>query len=173
MISHCRSDQGATRIYHAVLTAAVAAAAIGAVSMAGGCDGAPEVLPDTETAAPAPASDAAPAEQEGGTAGAIAASTEPGARTPTLLDLGADKCVPCKMMAPVLDELRDTFAGQLAVVFIDVWKDRDAAREYQVSVIPTQIFLDAEGTELFRHQGYYSREDILAKWEELGYTFEE
>ncbi|MBD3349378.1 MAG: thioredoxin fold domain-containing protein [Candidatus Eisenbacteria bacterium] len=92
---------------------------------------------------------------------------------PLLLDLGADKCVPCKAMAPVLEEMRSTFEGQLAVRFIDVWKNRDAAREYGVKVIPTQIFLDGEGTELFRHQGFYSRDDMLAKWRELGYEFED
>jgi len=91
---------------------------------------------------------------------------------PALIDLGADKCTPCKMMAPILEELRVTYDGEFAVVFIDVWKEPEAAREYGVSVIPTQLFLDASGRELFRHQGFYSREEILAKWTELGYEFE-
>jgi thioredoxin 1 len=92
---------------------------------------------------------------------------------PVLLDLGADKCVPCKAMAPILEEMRDTFAGQLDVRFIDVWKDAAAAREHEVKIIPTQIFLDERGNELFRHQGFFSREDMLAKWAELGYRFED
>ncbi len=91
---------------------------------------------------------------------------------PKLLDLGADKCVPCKAMAPILEEMRETFAGQLDVEFIDVWKDRDAGRPYNIKLIPTQIFFDADGSELFRHQGFFSREDMLAKWRELGYEFE-
>jgi thioredoxin 1 len=91
---------------------------------------------------------------------------------PRLIDLGADKCVPCKMMAPILEEMRVTFEGQLAVEFIDVWKDRNAGSEYGVQVIPTQIFYGTDGTELFRHQGFFSREDILAKWKEFGYEFE-
>lgn len=91
---------------------------------------------------------------------------------PVLLDLGADKCVPCKMMAPMLEEMKVTFVGQLDVRFIDVWKDAAAAREHGVRVIPTQIFFDEEGYELFRHQGFFSREDMLAKWAELGYVFE-
>jgi thioredoxin 1 len=90
-----------------------------------------------------------------------------------LLDLGADKCVPCKAMAPILDEMRTTFEGQLAVEFIDVWKDPAASKTFGIQLIPTQIFLDEDGRELFRHQGFYSREDILSKWRELGYEFEE
>jgi thioredoxin 1 len=91
---------------------------------------------------------------------------------PRILDLGADKCVPCKMMAPVLEELRETYAGQLDVDFVDVWKDPATGRQYKVKVIPTQIFFDERGNELFRHQGFMSREDILAKWAGLGYEFE-
>ena len=91
---------------------------------------------------------------------------------PRLVDLGADKCVPCKMMAPILEELRETCAGQLQVDFIDVWKDPAPAKQYGIRVIPTQIFFDENGTELFRHQGFMSGEDILAKWAELGYEFE-
>ena len=90
------------------------------------------------------------------------------AALPRLLDLGADKCVPCKMMAPILEELKETYAGTMTVEFIDVWKDPSAARPYGIKVIPTQIFFAADGTELFRHEGFYSREEILAKWRELG-----
>ncbi len=87
---------------------------------------------------------------------------------PRLLDLGADKCVPCKMMAPILDELKIEYAKVFAVEFIDVWKDPTAAQPFKLNVIPTQIFFDSDGTELFRHEGFYGREDILAKWRELG-----
>ena len=90
------------------------------------------------------------------------------AALPRLLDLGADKCVPCKMMAPILDELKVEYANVFAVDFIDVWKDPSAAQPYKLNVIPTQIFFDSNGTELFRHEGFYGREDILAKWRELG-----
>jgi thioredoxin 1 len=113
---------------------------------------------------------------EGGqtSAGDIASDTVAagGQALPRLVDLGADKCVPCKMMAPILEELRETYAGRLDVQFIDVWKDPAPGREYGVKVIPTQIFFDEQGNELFRHQGFMSREDILAKWAELGYEFE-
>jgi thioredoxin 1 len=89
-------------------------------------------------------------------------------RLPRLLDLGADKCVPCKKMAPMLSELKSNYVGQLEVEFIDVWKNPDAAKPYKVRLIPTQIFYAADGKELFRHEGFLGKADILAKWQELG-----
>jgi thioredoxin 1 len=96
---------------------------------------------------------------------AIATTT---AKFPRLVDLGAGKCIPCKMMAPVLEELKKEYAGQMNVEFIDVWENPDAGKPYGIEVIPTQIFYDAEGKELFRHVGFFAKEDILAKWKELG-----
>jgi thioredoxin len=87
---------------------------------------------------------------------------------PRLLDLGADKCIPCKMMIPVLKELTEEYEGRLDVQFIDVWKNPDAGKAYRIHLIPTQIFFDADGKELFRHEGFFSKQDILAKWQELG-----
>jgi thioredoxin 1 len=87
---------------------------------------------------------------------------------PVLVDLGADKCIPCKMMAPILEELKGEYEGRLIVEFIDVWKKPDEAPKYGIKLIPTQIFFDASGEELFRHVGFYSKEDILGKWKELG-----
>ena len=97
-----------------------------------------------------------------------ATSTPAKAALPRLVDLGADKCVPCKMMAPVLKELAKEYEGRMRVEFIDVWKNPDAGKAYKISLIPTQIFFDAAGKELFRHEGFFSRQDILAKWKELG-----
>lgn len=90
------------------------------------------------------------------------------AALPRLVDLGADKCIPCKMMAPILEELKTTYAGQLQVDFIDVWKNPDAGEQFGIRVIPTQIFYAADGKELFRHEGFFAKEDMLAKWKELG-----
>ncbi len=90
------------------------------------------------------------------------------ANLPRLVDLGAGKCIPCKMMAPILEELKKTFAGKLDVQFIDVWVNPDEGPKYGIKIIPTQIFYDAGGKELFRHEGFFSREDILAKWKEFG-----
>jgi len=72
---------------------------------------------------------------------------------PRLVDLGAGKCIPCKMMAPILDELS---------------KEYKAGEEYGVRMIPTQIFYDAAGNELFRHEGFFGKDEILGKWKEYG-----
>jgi thioredoxin 1 len=87
---------------------------------------------------------------------------------PRLVDLGADKCIPCKLMAPILEELKTTYNGKLQVDFIDVWKNPDEGKKSGISIIPTQIFYDASGKELYRHEGFFSKEDILAKWKEFG-----
>ena len=89
-------------------------------------------------------------------------------RLPKLLDLGAGKCIPCKMMTLILEQLKTNYVGTLEVEFIDVWKNPDAAKQYEVEAIPTQIFYDASGKELFRHIGFFAKEDILAKWKEFG-----
>lgn len=93
---------------------------------------------------------------------------EQAAALPRLVDLGADKCIPCKMMAPILEELKTAQAGKLDVEFIDVWKSPGAGQQYGIRVIPTQVFFSPDGKELFRHEGFFSKEDILAKWKEFG-----
>lgn len=91
---------------------------------------------------------------------------------PRLLDLGAKQCVPCKLMAPILDELRLTYAGVLQVDFIDVWDNRAAATAHHIASIPTQIFFAPDGRELFRHEGFLAREDVLARWKSLGFDLQ-
>jgi thioredoxin 1 len=96
-------------------------------------------------------------------------NTKPVAKQlPRLLDLGATKCIPCKMMVPVLDELSKDYKGQLDVQFIDVWKDPKAADKYKVQSIPTQIFFDAKGKEFSRHVGFFPKEDIIKTFEKHG-----
>jgi thioredoxin 1 len=90
---------------------------------------------------------------------------------PRLVDLGADKCIPCKAMAPILVELRTEYAGRLQVDFIDVWKDPSAGDPYNIYAIPTQIFFDGSGRELTRHEGFISKQDILATWKRFGFDF--
>jgi thioredoxin 1 len=105
------------------------------------------------------------------TAGKTAVCEAPAQKPlPRLVDLGAGKCTSCKMMTSVLDELKTTYAGKLEVVFIDVWENKQAGEQYGIRMIPTQIFYDAEGKELFRHEGFFAKDDILAKWIELGVT---
>ena len=86
----------------------------------------------------------------------------------TMVDLGAKKCVPCKMMAPILEALEKEYQGRAAIVFIDVWENPEAAKEYGIQVIPTQIFYDAGGREVLRHQGFMSREAIVAQLGKIG-----
>jgi thioredoxin 1 len=91
-------------------------------------------------------------------------------KLPRLVDLGAKKCIPCKMMAPILDELKTEYAGKLDVEFIDVWEkeNADKAKAFGISTIPTQVFMGADGKELWRHEGFISKDGILEKWAELG-----
>jgi len=99
-----------------------------------------------------------------------AASASAAAALPRLVDVGADKCIPCKAMAPILEELRQEYAGRLRVDFIDAWKYPDQAAPFNVYGIPTQIFFDPAGRELHRHLGFISKEDILATWRRLGFS---
>ena len=96
------------------------------------------------------------------------ANSSPGTDAlPLLVDVGADKCIPCVMMAPILEELKKEYKGSLDVVFVDAWKKPEEANKYRVRMIPTQIFYDASGKELYRHAGFMSKEDILSKLGEL------
>lgn len=90
------------------------------------------------------------------------------AKLPRLVDLGAGKCIPCKMMKPILDDLKTNYAHHFITQFIDVWENPDEGKQHGIEMIPTQIFYDAGGKELFRHTGFYGKEDILGKWKELG-----
>jgi len=104
--------------------------------------------------------------------GGSATAPGPVKHLPRLVDLGAGKCIPCKLMAPILEELRKEYKGKFDVIVIDVWENRAEARRYGIRVIPTQIFYDAEGKELYRHQGFFGKDDILKKWKELGIKFD-
>ena len=99
---------------------------------------------------------------------ALAASVPSAAPLPRLVDVGAGKCIPCKAMAPILEQLRVDYAGRLEVTFIDVWKSPERAEPYRIQLIPTQIFYGADGRELARHQGFMSREEIVAQWKAVG-----
>ncbi|MBA4388164.1 MAG: hypothetical protein C0404_09300 [Verrucomicrobia bacterium] len=87
---------------------------------------------------------------------------------PKLVDLGSVSCIPCKLMAPILDEMKTNYAGKLDVEFIDVVQKPAEGKKYAIKLIPTQIFIDASGKEFFRHEGFYSKDEILKKWKEIG-----
>lgn len=92
---------------------------------------------------------------------------------PTLLDLGSKTCIPCKMMAPILEELRSEYYGRMRVIYYDVREEPEHARTYGIRVIPTIIFINEHEEELYRHEGFISKQNILDVWKELGYDFEE
>ncbi|HAD04145.1 MAG TPA: thioredoxin, partial [Desulfuromonas sp.] len=80
---------------------------------------------------------------------------------PTVIDLGARSCIPCKKMAPILEELSATYRGKANVLFIDVREDQAAARSFGIQMIPTQIFFDGKGQEVKRHVGFMDRPDLI------------
>jgi thioredoxin 1 len=86
----------------------------------------------------------------------------------TLIDLGAKKCIPCKMMAPILEKIEKAYQGKAAIVFIDVWKNKKQAGRFGIRAIPTQIFYDTEGKEVYRHVGFLSEEAIVAQFKKMG-----
>jgi thioredoxin 1 len=86
----------------------------------------------------------------------------------TLVDLGAHKCIPCKMMAPILTKLTKEYAGKAAIIFIDVWEDNSQGSKFGIKSIPTQIFFDREGKEVYRHQGFMAEDAIVAQLDKMG-----
>jgi len=119
---------------------------------------------------------------ENPTAGAAGESAKPSvpaapplvaAGLPGVVDFGSKECVPCKAMAPILAALREEFKGKLQVEFRDVAEKAQAAqaKQYGIDMIPTQVFFDAAGKEVWRHVGFISRHGILNKWRELGQDF--
>ncbi len=81
----------------------------------------------------------------------------------TFIEIGSLECVPCKMMQPIMEEIEDEYKEQVEVVFYDVWTDEGSpyAQKYDIKVIPTQIFLDKDGNEYFRHEGYFPKDDLV------------
>lgn len=86
----------------------------------------------------------------------------------TMVDLGAKQCIPCKMMAPIMEALEKEYDGRAAIVFIDVWGNPNEVEKFNLRSIPTQIFYDAEGKERWRHIGFLEKAAIEAKLKELG-----
>jgi|WetSurMetagenome_2_1015567.scaffolds.fasta_scaffold293853_2 thioredoxin 1 len=87
---------------------------------------------------------------------------------PKLIDLGSKSCIPCKKMAPILEEMKTKYKGKAEVVFIDTKEDRDSALKYKITLIPTQIFFDTTGTEVYRHIGFFPADSIMAHFKTLG-----
>ena len=88
--------------------------------------------------------------------------------TVTMVDLGARSCIPCKMMAPILEGLKAEYRGKAAILFIDVWQNPDQAKKFKVSMIPTQIFFDRGGHEIYRHSGFMDKKTIVSQLSQMG-----
>jgi thioredoxin 1 len=106
-------------------------------------------------------------------AGSFAAAGEGTSQAPvpgmvTMVDLGAKSCIPCKMMAPIMEELEKEYKDRAAIIFIDVWDNPNAAPEFGIRVIPTQIFYNAEGKEMSRHEGFMDKAAIIEELERSG-----
>ncbi len=88
----------------------------------------------------------------------------------TFIELGSVNCVPCRAMQPILEDVRDRYGTQVNVVFYDVWtkEGQPYAQKYGIRVIPTQVFLDREGKEFFRHEGFFPAEELLKVLEKGG-----
>ena len=78
----------------------------------------------------------------------------------TFIELGSVNCIPCKKMQPIMKSIEEKYGEQIKVIFYDVWKDDTKAREYGIRLIPTQVFLDKNGKEFFRHEGFYPESEI-------------
>jgi len=81
----------------------------------------------------------------------------------TFIEIGAARCIPCKAMQPIMKEVAQEYKGQLQVLFYDVWTPQGKidAEKYDIRVIPTQVFLDKNGKEYFRHEGYFPKEELI------------
>lgn len=79
----------------------------------------------------------------------------------TFVELGSVNCVPCKMMQPVMKDIETEYKEKVQVIFHDVNKEKGMAEKYKIRVIPTQVFLDKDGKEFHRHEGFYPKEEIM------------
>jgi thioredoxin 1 len=121
--------------------------------------------PEPETAA-----DRAKAIQSMATpsAGAWADSTRTPEALPRMIDLGRGKCIPCKKMEPILKELKQAYAGRAVIEIVNLDEEPHAADMFDIMLIPTQIFFDSTGTEVWRHEGFLPRDEIIARFDQMG-----
>ena len=80
----------------------------------------------------------------------------------TFVELGSLNCIPCKMMQPVMKQVEQKYGKRVEIVFHDVWTEEGKihGQKYRIRAIPTQIFLDKNGNEYFRHEGFFPFEEI-------------
>lgn len=88
----------------------------------------------------------------------------------TFYELGSVRCIPCKQMQPVLKAIEEKYKDKVQVIFYDVWtkEGKEAAKNFTFEAIPTQIFLDKNGKEFFRHEGFFPEEEIVKMLQQKG-----
>ncbi|MFA4949084.1 MAG: thioredoxin family protein [Candidatus Krumholzibacteriia bacterium] len=88
----------------------------------------------------------------------------------TFVEIGSVKCIPCKKMQPIMKEIEKEYVGKVKVVFYDVWTDegKPYGKRYGIRVIPTQVFLDKDGKEYFRHEGYFPKDELVKVLKQKG-----
>jgi thioredoxin 1 len=87
---------------------------------------------------------------------------------PKIVDYGSKMCIPCQEMAVTLDEVKREYKDRVIVEIVDVYENYDLAEAAGVTTIPTQIFYDAAGKEVYRHVGLMTKEEIVAQLELMG-----
>jgi thioredoxin 1 len=87
---------------------------------------------------------------------------------PKLLDFGANKCIPCKKMAPILQELSEDYQGRVVIKVIEVYQGQQLTRANGIRLIPTQVFFDAKNQEVYRHVGFMDKGQIKKVFEKMG-----
>ncbi len=87
---------------------------------------------------------------------------------PVLVDFGANSCLPCRQLRPVLKEIGAEYSEKAKILVIDVYKYQNLAREHKVLMLPTLVFFDSKGKETFRNVGLMEKEKIIGKLKEIG-----
>jgi len=90
----------------------------------------------------------------------------------TFVELGSVKCVPCIQMQPIMKSIEEKYGEQIKVIFYDVWTDEGHkySEIYKIQLIPTQVFLDENEKEIFRHVGFFPEAEIDKFLQEQGLT---
>lgn len=91
------------------------------------------------------------------------------AQKPKIIDFGSKQCKTCKAMEVILESLKEKHSDRFITEFVDVWMPENEvfAQSYDIQSIPTQVFLNDKGKEIYRNVGLIT-EEVLAKWKELG-----
>lgn len=98
-----------------------------------------------------------------------ASATEKPAALPGMWDFGSEKCIPCKTMKEIIDPMIADYKGKVDIRIINVYEEKELTKQFRIVTIPTQVFIDAQGKELFRHIGVYPRDSMEACFARFGF----